>query len=132
MVFRELLFKGKPGNWPTPPTEEELEDYESSEDPEAGPTFDLFRLDFLRFPLRKSIWNMRAAEIFAEQYSRTHPGLETPSEVKQDFFNRYLNEIWGEYRKSLDPSSKSKAEINLKRQRRRNRTGTVSCFVLKE
>ena len=62
-LFMELLHKGKIDNWPKPPTEDELEDFESFEDPEEGPTFEKFRLDFSHKPLRRSIWNKRAADV---------------------------------------------------------------------
>ncbi|KAI9456349.1 hypothetical protein BJY52DRAFT_1276330 [Lactarius psammicola] len=130
VLIRELLHKGDKNHWPEPPTEDEIENYETFGDPEDGPTVDNFRLDFSRRPLCKSVWNRRATEIVVEQYCRSY-NTEEPGEVEKEFLKR-LDRIGRDYRQYVRSNEagsmagvRGRASVAAERQRRRKRTDTL-------
>ena len=132
-IILDLLHKGNKDHWPTPPMEDEIDTYLKFGDPEDGPTFDDFRLDFsYDRPISKSVWNKRAAEIIVEQYFRTHSDPDetgvTHPEVEKEFL-AHLNRIRREYMeaKKAGPSTPTQRRTSddAKRQRRAKRVNSV-------
>lgn len=136
VLIRELLHKGDKNFWPDPPTEEEIKNYEDFEHPLEGPTVGNFRLDFSHKPLRTSIWNRRAADIFVDQYRLSYL-TETRREIGKEFLKR-LDRIGREYRQYVESESLEEGPIAqvrgrtsnaAKRQRRRRRIDTVRLQI---
>ncbi|KAI9444328.1 hypothetical protein H4582DRAFT_2071903 [Lactarius indigo] len=99
-VIRELFHGGASDNWPTPPTDDELKRYKASRILTDGPTIDNFRLDFSMRPLRKSVWNQQAAQVFTEVYLASDGLNEEPAMVNEEFLE-CLKRIYNKYRKFL-------------------------------
>ena len=126
-VILDLLHKGNADFWPDPPTEDEIENFATLGDPEDGPTFEKFRLDFSHKPLHKSIWNRRAAEIFVEQYCLSYDDA-TLSKIEGEFLLKRLYRLMNDYldhKKSPTANDAGRASATAKRQRRFKRMDTV-------
>jgi hypothetical protein len=113
--------------------EDEVNTYLTFGDPEDGPTFDNFWLDFSHRPISKSIWNKCATEIIVEQYFRTHPYPDetgvTHHKVEKEFLTR-LDRIRRAYNKTTNeagPSTPAQRRISddAKRQRQGKRVNSV-------
>jgi hypothetical protein len=102
--------------------------------PDDGPTKENFRLDFSTRPLHTSVWNQRAADVFAEVYLSSDFPSQHVNKVKEEFVKR-LRRLHRQYctflRTEKGQESGSENEMGLtprkstKRQRRRRRAITV-------
>lgn len=132
-IIGELLHKGV-GRWPEPPTEDEVKNYLRFEDPEDGPTFDNFRLDFSHKPLHESVWNKRATEIIVEQYCLSYK-TETPDEIEREFLKRLdrIGRAYHQYVVSNEAGStadvRGRTSEAAKRQRRGKHIDTVRLRI---
>ena len=78
-----------PGNEVEPASEEAVLKYKSTGKDEDGPSMDLFRADFSEGPPEKSPWNIRLAQIFADDYTKKGLPFGQLKDVT-NYFIRYL------------------------------------------
>ena len=90
--------------------EETVLNYKRTGKDEDGPSLDLFRADLSRGRPEKSPWNIRLAEIFADNYTKSKLPFRQLKEVT-DFFLTYVQTLKTAHRKKTSTSTSGRGSV---------------------
>jgi hypothetical protein len=114
-----------------PASEEAVLRYKRTGKDEDGPSIDIFRADFSEKCPQNSLWNIRLAEIFVNDYTQKGQPFRQLKELS-DYFFTYLRTLKGTHRRMTTATlgGGTAHEEYSRRSRILQRKKTVRSFVL--